>query len=175
MAVSDDDVGADRAPRFACDAMCGGLVRRLRSYGYDATYTEGIEDGDLVDHAEAEGRVLISADGPLFARRKITTARVRALRLPRGLQLREQITYVVTAMRLRPREARCARCNGRLRAVTADDVADRIPARSLIYATEFYLCDGCDRPFWNGTHWHRIIAERERLGILAERSRVTLY
>ena len=167
--MDDSDDPSTRLPRFACDAMCGGLTRRLRSYGYDTTYTAGIEDGELVAHAKVEGRVLISSDGPLFERRLITTGQVRALRLPRGLELNEQIEYVVRAMHLRPQDARCVRCNGRLRAVTAGQVADRVPARSLTFATEFFLCDDCGQPFWNGTHWPRIVRERQRLSELAGR------
>jgi len=148
--------------------MCGGLARRLRTQGYDATYTAGIEDGALVDHAAAEGRILISSDGRLFERRLITTGRVRALRLPRGLKLGEQIEYAVRALHLHPREARCARCNGTLRVVRAEDVADRVPARSLTFATEFYECDACGKAYWNGTHWQRIEAERQRFGAIAE-------
>ena len=35
-------------PRFACDAMLGGLARWLRAAGYDACWQEGIDDGELI-------------------------------------------------------------------------------------------------------------------------------
>lgn len=37
-------MGSTDPPRFACDAMLGGLARWLRAAGYDATWTYGIED-----------------------------------------------------------------------------------------------------------------------------------
>lgn len=35
-------------PRFACDAMLGGLARWLRAAGYDASWQEGITDQELI-------------------------------------------------------------------------------------------------------------------------------
>jgi hypothetical protein len=53
---------------------------------------------------------------------------------------------------------RCALCNGELATVSRDEVADVVPARSLIWATEFYRCSACGHVYWNGTHWSRIRA-----------------
>lgn len=148
-------------PRFACDAMCGGLARWLRALGYDTTYTEGIDDGELVQHALDEGRILISSDGRLFERRLITSRQVRALRLPRGLKRLDQLDYVVQALNLTVLEPRCMRCGGNLDPVSRNDVADVVPAQSLLFADEFYRCDRCRHVFWNGTHWQRITSVRD--------------
>lgn len=153
--------------RFACDAMCGGLARWLRAIGYDTTYTEGIDDAELVEHAERDGRVLVSADGRLFERRAITSGQVRALQLPRGLKLLEQVEWVVHAMRLKVGHPRCTACNGRLVQVRRDEVQDEVPARSLVWADEFYRCDACGKVYWNGTHWQRMQRVRERLSGMA--------
>src|SRR5262244_4212369 len=50
-------------PRFACDAMCGGLARWLRALGYDATFSASIDDGQLVEQSRRDGGILISSDG----------------------------------------------------------------------------------------------------------------
>ncbi len=151
------------APRFACDAMCGGLARWLRALGYDAAYTEGIGDRELIEQARTEGRIVISADGKLFERRIITTGQVRALRLPRGMKLMDQLRYVVEALHLEPLEPRCTQCNGHLVPARRDEVADVVPAKSLVWASEFFRCDCCGQPYWDGTHWRRIEAVRRRL------------
>jgi uncharacterized protein with PIN domain len=49
-------------PRFACDAMLGGLARWLRAAGYDASWDDGIDDGELIRLARAEGRTALSSD-----------------------------------------------------------------------------------------------------------------
>jgi len=154
--------------RFACDAMCGGLARWLRAIGYDATYSADIQDAELLREAAEQARVIISADGRLFERRVITSGQIRALRLPRGLKLREQLDWVVRAMRLPVREPRCTACNGELSRARRDEVQHIVPARSLVWASEFYRCRSCGKVFWNGTHWMRMEQVRDHLRRLHE-------
>ncbi len=143
--------------------MCGGLVRWLRVLGVDATFTPGIDDGDLVAHALAERRVVISSDGPLFDRRVFTTGELRGLRLPVGLKRLEQVRHTVRALRIRAVFPRCTACNGELRGGSRAEIADEVPARSLIWQRDFYRCRSCRHVFWEGTHWTRIHAVLHRL------------
>ncbi len=143
--------------------MCGGLARWLRVLGVDASYTPGIDDADLVAHALAEDRVVISSDNKLFERKLFSSGQLRGLRLPVGLKLYDQVAFVVRELRLTPGFPRCTLCNGELDKVLRADVADVVPARSLIWATDFYRCRACGHVFWEGTHWRRISALRERL------------
>lgn len=140
--------------------MCGGLARWLRGLGYDATFSASVEDGELVELARREGRVLISGDGGLFERRAIRDGVVRALYLPHGMKLLSQVRIVVETLRLGVSTPRCMSCGGELAARRADEVGDRVPAKSLIWATEFFECSACRRVYWNGTHWKRISAVR---------------
>ncbi|MFH0981217.1 MAG: Mut7-C RNAse domain-containing protein [Planctomycetota bacterium] len=152
--------------RLACDAMCGGLARWLRVIGYDTFYREGIADGELVELALAHDRVVISSDGKLLERRLFTTGRLQAVALPRGLKLHDQLDYVARALRLAIGDARCTRCNGELIPASRDEVGDRVPARSLIWAKQFFRCADCTQVFWDGTHWRRIAAVRQRIASL---------
>lgn len=164
---SSDESQSD-APRFACDAMCGGLARWLRAYGYDTSYTEGIADLDLVRTAQSESRILISSDGPLFERRVIRDRIVGSYRLERGLKLLEQFRHIVREFRLLPGPPRCTVCNGVLAMVAREHVADRVPARSLLWATEFSQCRECQKVYWNGSHWRRIRRVRESMAQMIE-------
>ncbi|HPM23320.1 MAG TPA: Mut7-C RNAse domain-containing protein [Phycisphaerae bacterium] len=151
------------APRVACDAMCGGLARWLRVLGVDSSYTPGIDDGDLVAHALAEHRIVLSSDGKLFERRVFATGALRGVRLPVGLKLLDQVRFVVRELQIQPEFPRCTLCNGELDAIGREEVADVVPARSLIWTTEFYRCRACRHVFWEGTHWRRIQAVRDRI------------
>ena len=143
--------------------MCGGLARWLRAIGHDTFYREGIDDRELVEIALAQSRVVITSDGKLLQRRLFTTGRLRAVALPPGLKLLDQVEYVARAVRLTVGDARCTRCNGELVLVSRDEVADRVPARSLIWARKFFRCAGCEHVFWDGTHWRRIAEVRHRI------------
>lgn len=157
-------------PRFACDAMCGGLARWLRSLGYDTTYTPDIDDRTLIRHAAEERRTLLSTDGRMFERRVLASGEVRGLLIPRGLKRLDQVRFVVRALRLRPHYPRCPKCNGELERVRPDEVADVVPARSLVFASEFFRCLACGHVYWDGTHWQRIERLRAQFEDLASGS-----
>jgi uncharacterized protein with PIN domain len=154
------------ALRIACDAMCGGLARWLRLFGVDTTYTPGINDADLIERARADSRMVVSSDHKLFERRLFTTGQLQGLRLPVGLKLREQVRFVAKHLGLRPGFPRCTVCNGVLSPVARAEVADVVPARSLIWVREFFRCRDCDHVFWEGSHWRRIHPARVRIGEL---------
>jgi uncharacterized protein with PIN domain len=152
--------------RFACDAMCGGLARWLRAIGYDATWSADIDDGELVQEADEQGRFLLSSDGGIFERRMITSGQVPALLLPRGLRLMEQLEYVVQQLKLPVRQPRCMTCSGPLVPTAREEVAAEVPARSLVWARNFYRCGSCAKVFWEGSHWRRISKVREATATL---------
>jgi hypothetical protein len=136
--------------------MCGGLARWLRMFGVDTTYTPGIDDAELIRQALAEARTVISSDHKLFERRLFATGELKGLMLPVGLKLREQVRFASERLSLDPGFPRCATCNGELNPVARADVADVVPARSLIWVREFYRCQACDHVFWEGSHWRNI-------------------
>ena len=50
-----------------------------------------------------------------------------------------------------------------LEAVSRAEISDLVPARSLIWATEFYRCLACQHIYWEGTHWRQIRAVRDQI------------
>lgn len=158
-----DPALAGHPPRLACDAMGGGLARWLRIFGIDTSYTPGIADAALVAHALTERRLVISSDHKLFERREFSRGTLAGLLLPPGLKLDDQVAAAVAALRLEIGPPRCSLCNGVLEIASREDVGDRVPARSLIWMTEFYVCPACDKVFWKGTHWRRIEPLQRRL------------
>jgi uncharacterized protein with PIN domain len=145
-------------PRFACDAMLGGLARWLRAAGYDACWQEGIDDWDLVRLARREGRVLLSSDTGIFRIGIVRDGEVAALMVPHGLKLAEQLAFVLRQLQLTPRTPRCMACGGELAEVPREQVRDRVPPRSYQWAERFHECRRCGKLFWQGTHWQRIAA-----------------
>jgi hypothetical protein len=143
-------------PRFLCDAMLGGLARWLRAAGYDAAFAAGIDDGDLVRRAAAEGSVVLSSDGGIFDRNVVRRGDVRALFVPRATPPVEQLAFVLRELRLAPRESRCMACGGALDETPKDAVEAEVPPRAYAGHERFWRCRGCARVFWRGTHYRRI-------------------
>ncbi len=144
------------SPAFACDAMLGGVARWLRAAGYDAFWQYGIADADLVALALREGRWLLTSDLGILERRVITRGELLSLYIPRGTGAREQLGFVLGKLGLGVRGSRCMSCGGELARVSKGSVRDIVPERSWRRHEDFTRCRGCDKVFWQGTHWDRI-------------------
>jgi uncharacterized protein with PIN domain len=144
--------------------MLGGLTRWLRAAGYDASWHDGIDDGDLVRLAQAEGRTVLSSDDDIFAFATVRDGIVPALFVPRGQPIVAQLAHVLGELGLPLLEPRCMGCGGELSERTKEEVAGQVPPRSLTCHDRFWACVRCAKVFWHGTHW-REIAERLRQAV----------
>ena len=143
-------------PRFLCDSSLGGLARWLRAAGYEARQGTAGEGDRLLEEAAREGFVLLTSDSRLLDRRLLREGEVLALWIPSAFSKREQLSMLMRDLGLQPRAARCMACGGELRPTAKEAVRARIPPRTALWRDEYFLCAGCDRLFWRGTHWERI-------------------
>ena len=152
---------------FFCDAMLGGLARWLRAAGYDAAYEYGIDDGDLVAQAAAQGRMILSSDGPLFQRTVIRTGSQPALYIPQQLSKHQQLHFVMRELNLPFRASRCMACGGGLDEIPKLQVSGEAPPLAYRSCEHFWRCQRCGKLFWHGTHWNRIRARLQEQGEIA--------
>jgi uncharacterized protein with PIN domain len=54
-------------------------------------------------------------------------------------------------------------CNGELGVLHPGAVANQVPPGVSRYYKEFFLCKGCGRVFWRGSHWDRIGSRLSRV------------
>jgi uncharacterized protein with PIN domain len=143
--------------RFIVDNNVGRLAVWLRALGYDTAYIDPIADGDLVEIARREGRVILSKDTGIFRRRLIASGEVQALHVL-GDDWRLQLAQVVRRLGLRtePHFTRCLECNTPLEPRTREEARPHVPP--YVHATQesFLYCPGCGRHYWQGTHWQRM-------------------
>lgn len=147
--------------RFFADAMLGSLARWMRTLGYDVEYSSSIEDKELAERAEKEGRIILTRDTLLVKRRK---ARGRSL-LITGDDVGAQLRQVVTIWGVPAGEVltRCLRCNTPLEAVGKEAIEDKVP--EYVYRTKerFSVCLSCGRVYWGGTHREKMLKDIEKL------------
>jgi len=159
---SESDAGSSIVHCFICDAGLGGLARWLRAAGYEAHWTEGITDDDLIKEATRLSCVLLTTDSIMMQRRVLRDGIVPSVWVSPSLKAREQLTHVLMELKLPIREPRCMACGGELLAVEKESVADRIPPRTLLWLDEYFQCVKCGKLFWHGTHWEKIQKQLSR-------------
>ena len=143
--------------QFLCDAGLGGLARWLRAAGYEAGWEPGIDDDRLLQEARRLPATLLTTDAMLMERRVLRDRVISAFWLPPTLSIPEQLALVLREFGLPVRGPRCMSCGGELRHVSKEALRERIPPRTFRWRDEFFVCRRCDKLFWHGTHWQRIL------------------
>ncbi len=143
--------------KFLADTMLGRLAKWLRLIGYDTAYRPDLDDGGLARLARADNRVLLTRDVELTRRRGLKFVLIESDRVS------GQLKQVFAELNLHTREAfsRCGECNLPLEPVEKQAVRDRVPPYVYQTQTRFRACPRCQRVYWRGTHWARMISEIE--------------
>ncbi|MGB8390757.1 Mut7-C RNAse domain-containing protein [Mycobacterium sp.] len=150
-----------RETRFVVDINLGRLAWLLRLLGFDVWWSNDADDKTLADISGDQQRILLTRDRGLLKRRVITHGlfvrsdepEEQALEVIRRLDLRDQLAPLT----------RCVRCNGRLAAVTKDEVIDQLEPLTRRYYQDFSRCTECGRIYWPGSHYAKLVRLVERL------------
>lgn len=134
--------------------MLGRLARWLRLLGFDTSWRAHVPDAELVRHALAEERVVLTRDRRLPEEwTRVPVVVLRSEDLPG--QLAELAEHFALAADARP-FTRCNRCNEPLEAASAAQIRERVPARVRARHHDFRRCPRCGRVYWAGSHVARI-------------------
>ncbi|MBN8440391.1 MAG: Mut7-C ubiquitin/RNAse domain-containing protein [Thauera sp.] len=143
-----------RETRFIADAHLGGLAHLLRLTGFDTLYDNHYADEEIERIAGREHRIVLTRDRELLKRRTITHGCfVHALKP--ALQIAEIFERLDLARSARPFTL-CLECNTPLRTIDKASIEDRLPEGVRERHQRFSTCDGCQRIFWEGSHWQRM-------------------
>lgn len=151
--------GTDEAPGFLADAHLGGLARLLRMLGFDTLYDNAIHDREILALLARERRVVLTRDRELLKCREVMRGCFVHATKPEA-QLREVAARYALERHMQPFTL-CLHCNLRLEAVEKTAVTGRVPERIAERYAEFVRCRGCERIYWQGSHWERM---RKMLG-----------
>src|SRR2546423_4739318 len=143
-----------RDPRFVADGHLGKLARHLRMAGFDTLWTNHWNDDEIVRTAAAETRTILTRDKGMLRRSDVDRGY-----FVRATQSEAQLGEVISALQLEPLIApftRCRECNVVLEDVTREAVMDRLPPMVRDLYERFKRCPGCERVYWEGTHFTRM-------------------
>lgn len=137
--------------KFIVDCMLGKLAKWLKILGFDALYFSKIEDDELLDIAQKQGRILLTRDTGLIEKAK----NVETLFLE-SEEWRDQVRQVLEVFDLWEQanpHTRCIECNVRLKSLAKKNAKNLVTPFVYKHADSFALCPDCGRVFWRGTHF----------------------
>lgn len=147
---------------FVADCMLGRLAKWLRILGFDVLYFSKAEDPALVEIARRDGRVLLTRDTGLIER----TAKRPDRLFVRSDVWEDQVVQVLDEYGLwdevRP-NTQCIACNIPLKSLSREQARNLVTPYVGGRASSFAVCPGCDRVFWQGTHYGDMEKKIERL------------
>jgi len=158
---SIDVTGTTRVParalheaRFVLDIHLGRLARYLRMLGFDAVYHTTCSDEDLAEMCSGEDRMLLTRDRGLLKRAAIGKGYY-----VRETDPRRQFSEVVRRFDLSGAVSpfrRCLRCNSPLRVAPKQSASHRLEEKTARHYDDFWICPGCDRVYWKGSHYEHM-------------------
>jgi uncharacterized protein with PIN domain len=150
-----------RDPRFVADVHLGKLARHLRMAGFDTQWCNDWDDDAIVRRSAAERRTILTRDKGMLRRSDVERGY-----FVRATESEAQLAEVVRALQLEALLApftRCRECNVVLEEVAKEAVIDRLPQKVRGFYERFRRCPGCDRVYWEGTHFARMQEVLSRL------------
>ena len=149
--------------KFLCDQMLGTLAKWLRLFGYDTFYADGkISDNELLDIAQKEKRILITRDKLLthIGRKKnLDVIKIKSTDIDEQLKIVLKNNIINEKQILK----RCSICNNPIKLVNKNEIIDRIPKRVFENNEKFWYCNKCNKIYWTGTHYNKIIYKINKL------------
>lgn len=140
-------------PKFIADCHLGKLAKYLRVMGFDTLYFNTIDDNDLIEIANEDGRIILTRDRDLNSREKAPTFYINSI------ENLEQLRELDKEFHIKEYElnSRCIICNMLLESVEKSKIEDRIPRKVKDYFDDFEICPECERVYWHGDHYKRMM------------------
>ena len=137
------------------DAMLGSIAKRVRLMGVDTLYMRDESDGDIVAIVEETGRWVVTRDKQLAERTSPSSLLLETDDPDEGWDTLLNWLSVM-GVKLEP-GSRCSVCNTPLVSVEPKTVEHRVPEDVIERGEEVWMCKGCQRVYWKGSHWPRIM------------------
>lgn len=143
---------------FVADGMLGSLARKLRMFGFDTLYFNNIDDDRLIEIGKEQNRVLLTCDKHLFQR--AINADVCSILLDGSGDIKNMVHVLknnkIDSVEFLPEQSRCPVCNGVLESCDKESIKKGIPDNVLKSHDDFYLCKGCGKIYWQGSHMRKL-------------------
>lgn len=149
--------------KFIADVNVGKAAVLLRALGFDTIWQDGISDRELAEIAYDEERIVITRDIDLLKRKKVVFGQFVDAKNP-FLQTR----LILERFGLKgPFDlfSRCTRCNSPLKEISKEDIKERLLPKTKKYYDKFYICENCNKIYWEGSHREKIINDFKSVGV----------
>jgi uncharacterized protein with PIN domain len=150
-----------RKTRFVADINLGDIVKYMRALGYDVHFDPSLSNREIIKISKKENRIILTKSRQLLKFKEVTHGVfVRPGTLEQ--QIRRIIDYLDIRHLITP-FSRCLCCNGLLRSISKEIIADRISPMTREFCDEYVHCESCDKIYWKGTYYLKMLKVLDRI------------
>jgi uncharacterized protein with PIN domain len=150
----------DGENKFIADVHLGKLARLLRLVGFDTLYTNSYSLIEFLAISTEQNRILLSRNSALSI--KAGTKCFLITHEDPFEQLKQVILHFNLNGQFRP-FSRCMVCNGILEIVDKETIVHLLQQNTLNYFNAFWQCSNCNRVYWKGSHYERMLKTIEKI------------
>ena len=144
--------------KLLADNMLGKLAKCLRFLGYDTLYPAAKTDNELIRICQQEQRILLTRDKELV-KSKQKLKGIPAVHYIESDDIDLQLEQVIQALNLEFGDeilSRCAECNALITEISKNLAKGHVPPGVYERQNKFWHCPGCDKYYWQGSHFDKI-------------------
>jgi uncharacterized protein len=147
--------------KFIADVQLGRLARYLRIFGFDTLYDNKYNTKEIIKISNDEKRTILTRN--IFLLKNNLVSRGYWIRSKDSYNQLLQVIHFSDLLSQVKLFYRCSECNGILENVSKEEILDRLLPNTIKYFNEFHKCNKCDRIFWRGSHYKRIMDLSENI------------
>jgi len=147
--------------KFAVDRMLGTLAKWLRLLGYDTTFNKDFHIREFSENSIQEKRMIVTKNSRLSE-----FISPDYYYLVQGKRLSDQLREVIKEFNLDFESrlfTRCILCNAEVTNIDKVNVKGKVPEYIYESKNEFFICNRCDRIFWEGSHHKNVLKKLRNL------------
>jgi uncharacterized protein with PIN domain len=144
-----------REPKFIADVHLGSLTKYLRMLGFDVLYKNDYQNEEIIETSLNENRTILTRDRELLKNNRITHG--YWIRYEKTEEQVKEVIYRFDLKNIIREFSRCLECNNILKPVEKEKIEDRIPPKVKQWHNEFWYCQHCDKIYWRGTHYEKML------------------
>ena len=142
--------------RFLVDDTMRGLLKKLRMVGYDSVARGNMSWWTAFAHAKQGGRIIVTLLKTLRDPPDVTIWVLKSE--DPNLQVQEVLKKIPTSAPKPEPFSRCLVCNTAITEISAEDARRQVPPLVVLQHSTFHQCACCQRIYWLGSHYHKMVA-----------------
>lgn len=150
-----------RNPKFICDVQLGRLSKYLRMLGFDTLYNNKYSVKEVIKISNEEKRTILTRN--VFLLKNSLVVRGYWIRSQDPHRQIIQVIHFSDLLSLVKLFYRCSECNGLLNPVSKEMILDRLLPNTKKYFDEFHICGICNKIYWKGSHFYKILDLSENI------------